>query len=444
MSAGEVIDISPNKDGKVVKTILKAGDDSGMPMTGDKVYCHYIGKLESGETFDSSVERGPFSFTLNKKQVIRGWDLAVSTMKKGEKISLKIAPEFAYGEAGSPPNIPSNATLIFEMELLKWEGEDISPDHDGTILKSIIVSGEEYNCPVENTNVTVHAVGSHNNKVFYDREVTFALGEGAEQQLPEGVDRALRRVTKGEKCSIQLNGSRFTYGTDAPKEFDLPVNAPLTFTLFLKDFEKAKASWELTDEEKVQEAERIRLRGNEFLKEGKLKLALNKYLSVVNLLEYSNPMDDKYKADFDKQLISGRLNSALVHLKLNQNGESAKQLEKVLEKDPKNVKALYRLAQAYEGRKDFNEAIAEYKKILEIEPENKAAQQQILVCKNALAELRAVEKKRYHKLFEKLQKEPENDSVKATNGNSNEGASTVAAADASDSNGATSAPISAA
>lgn len=443
MTAVEVVDVSPNKDGKVVKTILVAGDDSaGLPMTGDKVHLHYTGKLESGEVFDSSVNRGkPFSFTLNKKQVIRGWDLAVSTMKKGEKISLKIASEFAYGEAGSPPNIPPNATLIFEMELLYWEGEDISPDHDGTILKSTVVAGEEYNCPVENTNVTVHAVGSFESRIFYDREIVFPLGEGVEHQLPEGVDRALRRVTKGEKCVVQLTGSRFTYGSDAPKEFNLPINAPIAFTLFLKDFEKAKASWELTDEEKIQEAERIRLRGNVFLKQGKLKLALNKYLSVVNLLEYSNPMDDKYKSDFEKQLISGRLNSALVHLKLGQNAESAKQLEKVLEKDPSNVKALYRLAQAYEGRKDFNEAIAEYKKILGIEPENKAAQQQILVCKNALAELRAVEKKRYHRLFEKLQKDSENESSKV-NGHSEDGPS--AAAEASDSNGATaSAPISA-
>ena len=194
------------------------------------------------------------------------------------------------------------------MQLLKWEGEDISPDHDGSITKSIIVNGEQYNCPSENAPVTVHAVGSYNGRVFYDRELTFLLGEGAEHELPEGVDRAIRRINKGEKCRIILKGSRFTYGKDAPAAFNLPSSAELVFTLFLKDFEKVKLNWELTDEEKVQEAEKIRLRGNQFLKEGKLKLALNKYLSVVNLLEHATPMDEKYKEDFDKQLISGRLN----------------------------------------------------------------------------------------------------------------------------------------
>jgi FK506-binding protein 4/5 len=223
-----------------------------------------------------------------------------------------------------------------------------------------------------------------------------------------------------------LKGSRFTFGKEAPAAFNLPPNAELVYTLFLKTFEKVKSSWELTDEEKIQEAEKIRLRGNEFLKQGKLKLALNKYLAVVNLLEYSNPMDEKYKDDFDKQLISGRLNSALVHLKLRETAESVKQLEKVLEKEPKNVKALYRLAQAFETRKDYNDAINEYKKILDIEPDNKAAQQQILICKSALAELHALEKKRYHNLFAKLTKDEKvevNGASTSSNGNNSENTS---------------------
>jgi FK506-binding protein 4/5 len=432
MSASTVVDLSPNKDSKVTKNIIKEGADTETPANGDKVYLHYTGTLENGEVFDSSRERNePFSFTLGRGQVIKGWDLCVASMKKGEQCRLTLAPEFAYGEAGSPPKIPPNSTLIFDMELLKWEGEDISPDHDGSITKSIIVSGEQYNCPSENAPVTVHAVGSHNGRVFYDQELTFLLGEGAEHYLPEGVDRAIRRINKGEKCRITLKGSRFTFGKDAPADFNLPPSAELVYTIFLKNFEKVKASWELTDEEKVQEAEKIRLRGNEFLKQGKLKLALNKYLSVVNLLEYSTPMDEKHKEDFEKQLISGRLNSALVHLKLRETAECIKQLEKVLEKEPKNVKALYRLGQAYETRKDYNDAIGEYKKILDIEPDNKAAQQQILVCKNALAELRALEKKRYHNLFAKLSKDDKAEingehSASTSNGDNNTSESATA------------------
>lgn len=84
----------------------------------------------------------------------------------------------------------------------------------------------------------VHAIGFHNGRTFYDREVEFVLGEAAEVNLPDGVDKALKRFDRGEKSSIHLKGSKFTYGRNAPAEFELPINAELDFTLTLKDFEK--------------------------------------------------------------------------------------------------------------------------------------------------------------------------------------------------------------
>lgn len=57
--------------------------------------------------------------------------------------------------------------------------------------------------------------------------------------MPEGVDRALRRFNRGEKSAIHLKGSRFTYGANPPAEYNLPPNAEIDFTIFLKDFEKA-------------------------------------------------------------------------------------------------------------------------------------------------------------------------------------------------------------
>lgn len=74
--------------------------------------------------------------------------------------------------------------------------------------------------------------------MFLDKDVTFELGEGSEVGLPEGVDRALRRINKLEKCKVVLKGSRFTYGSKTPAEFNLPPGAELEFTIFLKDFEK--------------------------------------------------------------------------------------------------------------------------------------------------------------------------------------------------------------
>jgi len=403
MAEGEQIDLS--KDGGVLKKIIKVGTSDKLPSAGDTVYVHYTGVLaENGEKFDSSRDRNePFSFSLGKSQVIKGWDLGVSTMKIGEVCELLCRADYAYGSSGSPPKIPGNAKLKFEVELIRVEGEDISPDRDGSITKSVIEEGEKYNCPAENAPVTVHAVGTFEGRIFYDKQVEFVLGEGSEVGLPEGVDRAIRRVNKGEKCCVTLK-SRFGYGLHPPAEYNLPPNAEIEFTLFLPDFEKVKASWEMTESEKIEAAYHLKERGTKFLGDGKLSLALNKYNAIGVLLEHTTPTDDELKTKVEAVLVAGWLNCALVNMKQGETAESIKHCDKVLEKQPTNVKALYRKAQALQQRKEFNEAIETYNKVTEIEPNNKAASQQILVCKSQISELLALEKRRYAGLFDRLAK----------------------------------------
>ncbi len=89
--------------------------------SGKKVTVHYTGTLITGDKFDSSVDRGePFSFILGEGRVIQGWEQGVKGMKVGGKRKLTIPPSLGYGEQGAGP-IPPNATLIFEIELLKVE-----------------------------------------------------------------------------------------------------------------------------------------------------------------------------------------------------------------------------------------------------------------------------------------------------------------------------------
>lgn len=104
---------------KVGIKIIKIGDGPAI-VRHSKVSVNYTGWLGNGTQFDSSFDRGtPFNFTLGTGSVIRGWDIGIEGMKLGEKRELIIPPGLAYGVKGAGKVIPPNATLRFEVELLK-------------------------------------------------------------------------------------------------------------------------------------------------------------------------------------------------------------------------------------------------------------------------------------------------------------------------------------
>ncbi|KAJ1555629.1 hypothetical protein HK405_015424 [Cladochytrium tenue] len=157
---GETVKVT--KDGGVMKKVLKDGEDWERPADGDEIRVIYIGRLReagvepmNGAEFDRNEDKSrPFTFTLGKGQVIKGWDKVVPTMKKGERALVTIKPEYGYGDTGAGDKIPPKATLEFEVELLDWRNVNALTTDGKVVLKFIKQSPGGWQQPKDGWELT--------------------------------------------------------------------------------------------------------------------------------------------------------------------------------------------------------------------------------------------------------------------------------------------------
>jgi peptidylprolyl isomerase len=210
------------------------------PATGQTCVVHYTGWLwendAKGEKFDSSEDHGkPLSFHVGEREVIKGWDEGVSTMKVGGKRELIIPADLAYGERGAGGKIPPNATLMFEVKLLelgkKWEktesGLELFDDKEGT--------GAE---PKTGQTCVMHYTGwlwkdGARGKKFdssVDRRAPFSFTIGAGEVI-KGWDEGVATMKVGGKRRLRIP-AKLGYGARGAGE-DIPPNATLLFEVEL-------------------------------------------------------------------------------------------------------------------------------------------------------------------------------------------------------------------
>jgi len=227
-------------DGKLLKTILTSGRaEESTPTHGSKVVCHYTGRLLNGAKFDSSRDRdAPFNFKIGSG-VIDGWSKGVATMHPGEVARFCIAPDLAYGSAGSPPSIPPNATLQFEIELISFSEFDDVAGTNGNVKMKSTSEGSGWETPGEYDECIVTcSLQLDDGTVVYD---CARAQTTPRQAVIPGLKALLKSLKKGGKCEAMID-PQFGFGHEGrPAVQDavlVPADAHLKATVELHEFTK--------------------------------------------------------------------------------------------------------------------------------------------------------------------------------------------------------------
>ncbi|CCW64741.1 unnamed protein product [Phytomonas sp. EM1] len=391
------------------KTLLVEGHGA-RPVSGAKVIVHYVGRLESdGSVFDSSRERGePFEFTLGKGQVIKGWDKGVATMRIGETAVLKCYADYAYGAAGSPPKIPGNATLLFEVELLGWtREEDISEKKDRSLMKRTLTEGVDYANPEFESEVVVDvavysgAFSPENEDemtaVWEKQEWRLVLGDTT---LPPFFEECLKSMRKGESAIFRIASALVP---QAHPEFGIPAaeareNADVSYDVTLREL-KTIPTWGLAASERIAQGSLRIDKGNAAFQKGDLALAERFYRRAQEFLgDFFGP-DEEGEAEWQKTRIRAMGNLSQVLLMTGNHGEAITICKNIISMNPSEKKALFRMAKALNIRQDWDEALEALDRILREDPDNADAKALRMQVSNERRAYNQKQKSLFKKMF---------------------------------------------
>lgn len=323
-------------------------------------------------------------------------------MRRGEKAIFTLKPDYAYGAAGSPPTIPPNATLVFEIELFDWRMEDLTKKKDGGVLRTILVEGTGFDTPNEGATVSVRLVGKDGERIFEERDVSFVVGEACEANVIDGIDVAVAKMKKGETSRLVIRKD-YAWADLPPRSFELTPGSDVMYEVTLVDFEKRKETWEMDEDEKIAQAEFSKNRGSEFFKSGKYQLALKHYKRVSQLVGPFVAGDERNEKK-DSLLLAAYLNLAMTYLKLKKETPVIENCNLALEIDPNSVKAYFRRGQAKFGLKEYQAALKDFEKVLSLEENNSAAKAEIARTLKAIKEHNQREKQIFSGMFDKFAK----------------------------------------
>ncbi|KAL8039289.1 hypothetical protein ABFX02_10G025700 [Erythranthe guttata] len=408
----ELIDFSKVKviseDLGVLKKVKEEGQGWEQPREPYEVKAWISGKSAAGKLIFSHSQGEPYFFTFGKSEIPKGLEMGIGTMSRGEKAVIYVTKEYLT-QCPLIPSVEGITEIHFEVELVHFvQVRDVLGD--GRLIKRRVRDGRgefPMDCPLQDSLLHVHYKGMLLNEektVFYDtraddngQPLEFRSGEGL---VPEGFEMCTRLMLPGE---IALVTCPPDYAYDKfPRPAKVPEGVYIQWEIELLDYEKQKDWTGFNFREIMDDVEKIKGTGNRLFKEGKYELAKAKYEHVLREFNHVNPQDDDEGKEFSDTRNLLHLNMAACWLKMGEFRKSIEACNKVLEANPAHAKALYRRGMAYMAGGDFEEARADFNKMMTSDKQSEApAKAALLKLKKEEQETHRRARQQFKGLFDK-------------------------------------------
>ncbi|KAI7747489.1 hypothetical protein M8C21_025905 [Ambrosia artemisiifolia] len=392
----------------ILKKVINEAQSWENPRELYEVKARVSAKSGDGQSLKLATNSEPIMFTFGKSEVPKGLEMGIGSMSRGEKAVIYVTSQY-LSQSPLIPSVEGFEEVHFEVELIHFiQVRDVLGD--GRLIKRRIKDGKgefPMDCPLQDSRLRVHYKGMLINEektVFYDTRVDnngqpleFSSGEGL---VPEGFEMCVRLMLP-EEISLVTCPPDYAYD-----KFTRPANVPegahVQWEIELLGFEMEKDWTGMNFRAIMDDVEKTKGTGNRLFKEGKYALAKTKYEKVLREFNHVNPQDDEEGKEFANTRNLLNLNVAACYLKMGDCRKSIETCNKVLDANPVHVKALYRRGMAYMEVGDFDEARADFNKMMTIDKSSEAnAKAALLKLKQTQQEAEKKARKQFKGLFDK-------------------------------------------
>lgn len=414
-------------DGLVMKTEIETGEGWERPGDLAEVTLEVKTTLlaEDGKTRLEELHSGAETFALGSGEAPEVWNKVVLDMKKKARVVLVCKPPHTKGPRLD--YVPDDAACVeFDMTLTEWlKVEDIHSD--GSLVKKIMEEGEGWERPKEGSTVTANI-----SYFLYDSAIKGPKGEGpflvtdgldfvlGDGIVIDGIDRVVQSMKTKEVAVVKVcpeHAFKSAEGllTSEMSAKGVEIGSTLWCKVHLLKFEKAKDMWSMSFEEKADEMQARKEKGNELIKSGRIQLARKSYDRAIAFFDSpTSELETELKKRVNQLLVQCHSNLAVCHDRLGNAPKVMEHCKKALEIAPGNVKALYRRGCAYMAMDDYYNAESDLKYALSLSPGNLEVKKKLKQLSSQRAKQDAKDRKLFSNLFGRLSKLEEKEMAKSS------------------------------